>query len=525
MMATNEVSDETTPGAAEPSQGAGEVRARMMSISRNEATPSKGACDVRIASNSRVRRSVRRLKTLIMAGFAIAAMMFAAPIAIAANNADPGKIPMFAGVTLKLYSASGTAVPASCNAKQDLIVVSDQSGTGTTCTATGGSVYTSGGTQVCIMRCNDAGNGWQVANTTGTTPSGCPITLTDGHQITAGAACFTGSFPAETNPVDPSLAPYNADPTGATDACTPFKNALATGRDIYVSKPGTYNFNSFCTASFAMLEITGTAGRNFQCAPGVTLVKNVATTTFDSYLLYEAGSNGAQLTGGSIAGCHFQGANTNNIGNGNQGDNVIGLDDVSNIIVEDISCKWEYGDGCIHLSDPGADSNGQHGVTNGSISNTITYSDFGPDPLQGVAFISGHNNSLNHSHFYDSGIDFEGNGAAWYLSNNTEDSNAVEWVKGNAAPYTPSYQAGCSTDVNNKLICGVINVGDGSGANYSNSTLSNNYVTGHADSTGTDVGISNYSHTGFVYTGNVCTNGCACLSAGTAGSPANCNNR
>jgi hypothetical protein len=132
---------------------------------------------------------------------------------------------------------------------------------------------------------------------TPTPPIGC--TDIPGTNTPVGVACFPSSaYPTLRNPQNPVS--YGADNTGVNDSTTAIDNALAAG-DAYFSTPGTY-----LVSLSSGHGIIPPAGRNIECAPGVTLVEHAEYSDGGN----DVGILSLQNGSNTVVGCNFQGGNS-----------------------------------------------------------------------------------------------------------------------------------------------------------------------------------------------------------------------
>jgi len=246
---------------------------------------------------------------------------------------------------------------------------------------------------------------------------------------------------------------YGADPTGGSDSTKAFQQAVDSS-DVYVGTAGTYLING---------SVHPPSNRNIRCAPGVTL----KTTNHNGGLtgIFYFG----QATGGSVAGCDFQGANTSVPAplDGNGGNYLIVLTDSSNVMIEGNTFEYTYADCDVIINAGGANTGGSN--------NTVQYNTFNHNPLYGACITAGTHHTLQNNLSFDSNIGVEANTAHCGPASNppvgyeTIRNNQITYVHGNCARLGI---AGCTSGV-------WITGGESpSGCDFSSNVVSGNSCSG-----------------------------------------------
>jgi hypothetical protein len=267
------------------------------------------------------------------------------------------------------------------------------------------------------------------------------------------------------NPVN-----FGATGNGTSDDTAAFQAAINAG-NVYVSTVHTYNIGG---------QIIIPSNRTLQCAPGVVLRTLVHSTNDPSMLRL----NGA--TGVSILGCTLIGANSTTppILDNNQGTCLISLWGSSTNLIAANTCKWSFGNACVHISDR------FDGAGAASTFNVIRNNDFGPTGYYGVAIIVGTDNQVLWNNAVDAAIGSEANAAQATGTNsrNTFGHNVVTKVNTNGWD-SVSLTGGSAI----------------AGFDYSTNVVSNNTVQGSGSR------INQNNGGGAIpaqYINNFCINGC-----------------
>jgi hypothetical protein len=266
---------------------------------------------------------------------------------------------------------------------------------------------------------------------------------------------------------------FGAQCDGVTDDTDAFQRAVNSG-NVYVSESGT------CLIAKQILLPSNTI---FQCGPNVTLKTNIHSS-HDTGLLRLQGT-----THSSILGCSLVG--TNNavppVLDDNQGNSLISLFGASHNLIAANSCKWAFGNACIHIADLN-DGSGDY-----SDSNIIRNNAFGPTALYGLAIVVGNNNQILLNDLVNASLGSEAN------PGQPSDSNANNIYDRNRLTKNLPNQSVSSFGV---FLTGGTAV---SGLDYSSNVVSNNYVSGSGSI------IKQDNHNGAKpasYRQNSCLDGC-----------------
>ena len=189
-----------------------------------------------------------------------------------------------------------------------------------------------------------------------------------------------------------------------------------------------------------------------------------------------------QVTGGSIAGCTFKGANSSvppdqgPVSNGENGNNLLEMNQATNWLIEGNTFSDAYGDGAVHVTYAGSSPN------IGSANNTFQYNTFTNNATNGIAIVSGTRNLVNNNLLLNCGTDIESNASNYQVTNNTIMRNEIE---NTVTPQAYDPRLNCA---GNSL------------SNYSTDICEYNYVTG--------LGSLVDNRKGPQFIGNLCVNGC-----------------
>jgi hypothetical protein len=307
-----------------------------------------------------------------------------------------------------------------------------------------------------------------------------------GTSTGVGAACIArSSFPALHNPQNPIS--YGADPTGAEDSTTAFQNAVNIG-DVYVSQAGTYLINLPTGHG-----IIPPAGRNIECAPGVTL-KTTLHGGHDTGILHLASDNV------TVAGCDFQGSNT---GSGakaldyDQGNFLIMVSGSSNTLIEGNTFENTWANSAIQFN---TDYTGL-----ASTNSTVQYNTFSGNPYYGPEVDNGNGITIQNNLSIDSPIGVEDVKCA------TEASWTGVLIQNNMLQVSVGdCRATGDTDCDGTVF--ITGGSSPSGCNYSSDTVRNNYCVGNSIQ---HAGIENTapsSGSAASYSGNILGSDCVCTS-------------
>ena len=317
------------------------------------------------------------------------------------------------------------------------------------------------------------------------TPVGC--THIPGTSTAVGAACFSlSSCPTLNSPQDPVT--YGADKTGTSDSGSAFTSALAAG-DLYISEPGTYLVNGSGQGG-----LRPPAGRQIQCAPGVTL-KTTNEGSHDNGIFMVVNNNN------TICGCNFVGpnsaCNTAACATGdNLGNFLIEVAGGTGVKIEGSTFSNVYADSAIQFNeDSGTPSSG----------GLVQFNTFSANPYYGPEIDQGSNITFQNNLSTDGPIGVEDDQCA------TAGAPTGVLIQNNMLQVSVGdCRAAGDTSCDGTVF---ITGGDSpSGCNYSSETVRTNYCVGNSIQ---HAGIENTapsSGSAASYSGNLLGSDCVCTS-------------